>query len=118
MPSPRSDSELLASSLSEQSRRVKSKISQSWETTYKERPGSFIKEVLKAEVITPQQLDVLRAVQSAVRGTGPKIICLPAGHGIGKSWIGACLTIWAGATHPRALGLTTAPTWRQVERIL
>lgn len=73
---------------------------------------------MKAEFVTPQQIDVLRAVQAAERGTGPRIICLPAGHGVGKSWLCSELTIWAGGTHSRAVVVTTAPTWRQVERIL
>ncbi len=39
-------------------------------------------------------------------------------HGAGKSWLAACSVLWFLYSHPRAVVVTTAPTFRQVEKII
>lgn len=102
----------------ELSRREKAKLSQDWETRYKSQPDLFAREVLKIKHLTAQQLDMMRDVVDALEGRGPRTICWPAGHGIGKSVTLAIITIWICFCFKRALALSTAPTWTQVEGVL
>lgn len=39
-------------------------------------------------------------------------------HGIGKTFTAAMCILWFLYTHPRAIVLSTAPTWRQVEKLI
>ena len=41
-----------------------------------------------------------------------------SGHGVGKTFISACTTIWFSCCHDQSRCITTAPTNRQVESIL
>jgi hypothetical protein len=41
-----------------------------------------------------------------------------SGHGVGKSFIAACIILWYLFTHPNAKVITTAPTFWQVRNIL
>jgi phage terminase large subunit len=63
-------------------------------------------------------VDILGDIERAVRGEGPRYLCYPAGHGIGKTFIIAQVAIWGAASAGRSLVLTTAPTWRQVKEVL
>lgn len=59
-----------------------------------------------------RQEDILRSVRdypkTAVRSC----------HGIGKSFTAAATILWFLFCHPRAVVLSTAPTWRQVEKLI
>lgn len=44
--------------------------------------------------------------------------CVASGHGVGKTFISACTTLWFLCCHYNSRVITTAPTNRQVESIL
>jgi len=44
--------------------------------------------------------------------------CVASGHGVGKTFVSACTTLWFLFTHYQSRIITTAPTNRQVESIL
>jgi hypothetical protein len=45
-------------------------------------------------------------------------VSVKSGHGVGKTFIAACVVIWFLFTHPDSRVITTAPTSRQVESLL
>lgn len=50
--------------------------------------------------------------------TLPRVVAAGTGHGVSKSHTAAGLVLWAMSVFPYITCLTTAPTWRQVEKIL
>lgn len=59
-----------------------------------------------------RQIDILESVRDNARTV------VKSGHGIGKTWVAARAALWFLLCYPPAIVLTTAPTWRQVERLL
>jgi hypothetical protein len=45
-------------------------------------------------------------------------VVVPAGHGVGKTWLEARIALWFLFCFPPAKVITTAPTWPQVELLL
>lgn len=78
----------------------------------RDNPAFFLREVLGVANIVPQQLAVCRSVQANRR------TAVPAGHGVGKTWLAARLAMWFLFSYPHSKVLTTAPTWQQVENLL
>jgi hypothetical protein len=78
-------------------------------------PVGFIYDVLE-ETCTPDQERIL----STLAAPGVKRVAVPAGFGVGKTFISGRLTAWAGATRPiGAMQIVTiAPQWRQVREQL
>lgn len=74
-------------------------------------PVYFVEEVIGAETWSKQR-DILRSVaeheRTAVRSC----------HGIGKTWTAACAALWFLKAHKDSRVITTAPVWRQVEKLL
>ncbi len=58
------------------------------------------------------QVAVLRAVRDHPR------VAVAGAHGVGKGFTAACAALWFLFTKPRAIVLSTAPTERQVRRLL
>lgn len=75
-------------------------------------PVWFMKEVLGVKKITGQQKRLIKSVRDNRRTAAP------AGHGIGKTYISACIVIWFLFCFDQSKVLTTAPTWFQVENLL
>jgi len=79
--------------------------------SYQKDPVSFLREILGVEPWEKQE----RIIES-VRDNANT--CVASGHGVGKTFISACATLWFLCTHYGARVITTAPTNRQVESIL
>lgn len=59
-----------------------------------------------------KQIDVMRAVAKH------KKVTVRSGHDVGKSFLAADLVLWFLQCYPGSIVITTAPTWRQVEKVL
>src|SRR5436190_17564012 len=75
-------------------------------------PIWFIMRLLGVSYLTPQQRQIVRSVRNNRRTAAP------SGHGIGKTFLAACIVLWFLFSFPGAKVLTTAPTWFQVENLL
>jgi hypothetical protein len=80
-------------------------------TYYFDKPVEFIREFLGADPWEKQR-DIANALVEHDRVT------VRSGHGVGKSFIAACIIIWFLITHKDAKIVTTAPTFAQVKDIL
>ena len=71
-------------------------------------PEYFTKRILNKE-LWPVQAEILKSVRDNMR------TAVRSCHGIGKTFTAAMCILWFLYTHPKAIVLSTAPTWRQVE---
>lgn len=78
---------------------------------YQTRPTRWFKTILGAEC-EEYQNRILRAIVQHDR------IAISACHDVGKSWTLARVVLWFGSCFPYSKIVTTAPTGRQVEKIL
>jgi reverse gyrase len=78
---------------------------------YQKNPVAFLREVLGVEPWSKQE-QIIESVRDNSN------TCVASGHGVGKTFISACATLWFLCTHYGARVITTAPTNRQVESIL
>ena len=76
------------------------------------RSADVFAERALGESLWSKQREVLQAVSTHEK------TAVKSAHGVGKSWLAARAVIWFMATRQPAEVITTAPTWRQVERIL
>ena len=83
--------------------------------------SSFIKKLQEPEYFTqkilnkslwPVQAEILKSVRDNMR------TAVRSCHGIGKTFTAAMCILWFLYTHPKAIVLSTAPTWRQVEKLI
>ena len=76
-------------------------------------PAAFVEDVL-GETIWSKQREILEAIPVQKR------TAVPAGFGVGKTWIGGRATAWFVCVHPvgTALVVTTATRFRQVRNQL
>lgn len=79
---------------------------------YADNPVEFAFDVLRIKVLTDQQKEILNTIKDN------KYIAIPAGHGLGKSWIMAVVVLWFLYTRRPARVITTAPNKSMVEGIL
>jgi len=91
----------------EQKKKLKARI-----LKWREDPFLFCKEVLHINSHWEKQIEVMRAV--AVH----RKVTVPSGHDIGKSFVAADIALWFLQCYPNSIVITTAPTWRQVEKVL
>lgn len=77
-----------------------------------EDPFFFFSEVLGIVRLTDDQRKVVSSVKANKR------TAVPAGHGVGKDFLAAALTLQFFFTHPNSRVVTTAPSMDQVEGIL
>lgn len=75
-------------------------------------PVWFILNILNVKYLTPQQKKVCRSIRDNRR------TAVPAGNGVGKTFLAACLVLWFLFCFDNSKVLTTAPTWFQVENLL
>jgi phage terminase large subunit len=75
-------------------------------------PVWFITTLLMVHYLTPQQIQICRSLRDNRRTAAP------SGHGIGKTFLAACIVLWFLFCFPGSKILTTAPTWFQVENLL
>ena len=78
---------------------------------FRTRPELFFEKVLGAKCEEYQEL-ILNAIVAHDR------VAISACHDVGKSWTLARVVLWYALTHPYCKIITTAPTGRQVEKIL
>lgn len=83
-------------------------------STYKSSPARFNSSVLRRKDYWTRQIEICKAVAD------PRIrtVLVPAGNGVGKSFLGAGLALWYLFTHPQSKVVTTGPTFDQLTRIL
>ena len=74
-------------------------------------PEYFTKTILNKE-LWPMQAEILRSVRDNAR------TAVRSCHGIGKTFTAAMCILWFLYTRPKAIVLSTAPTWRQVEKLI
>ena len=74
-------------------------------------PVWWVREVLGDEPWAVQQ-DILKSIHDNKR------TAVRSCHSAGKSWLAALAALWYLCTHPCSIVITTAPTWRQVQKIL
>lgn len=74
-------------------------------------PSYFTEKILNKQ-LWPIQAEILHSVQSNMR------TAVRSCHGIGKTFTAAVCILWFLYTHPKAIVLSTAPTWRQVEKLI
>jgi phage terminase large subunit len=75
-------------------------------------PLKFFRKILRIKFITHDQEAIVKSVLKN-KFTGVK-----AAHGIGKTFIEACIAVWFLFTHKDSMVITTAPTERQVRDLL
>lgn len=75
-------------------------------------PVWFIIRLLGVRYLTAQQKEICRSIRDNRRTAAP------SGHGIGKTFLAACIVLWFLFCFPGSKILTTAPTWFQVENLL
>ncbi|MBQ7262742.1 MAG: hypothetical protein IJR14_03375 [Synergistaceae bacterium] len=74
-------------------------------------PVFFAREVLGKQPWSAQA-DILRSLRDHPR------TAVRSCHGIGKTFVAATGILWFLFTHERSIVLSTAPTWRQVEKLI
>ena len=74
-------------------------------------PVFFCKEILGVDLWSKQE-QIIESIRDNDN------TCVASGHGVGKTFISACATLWFLCTHDQSRVITTAPTNRQVESIL
>lgn len=75
-------------------------------------------EFIRGKNITWQQMEILNAVEKALRGEAPNRITIKSGHGIGKSSTLAWLILWYLFCYKDAQIPCTAPTADQMYDVL
>ncbi len=78
---------------------------------YSEDPVRFAREVLKSEPWAGQER-ILESVRDHARTT------VRSSHGVGKTWVAAACGLWWVYCHAPSALVSTAPTTRQVEKLL
>ena len=81
---------------------------------YRTSPTRFNAQILGRKPYWTKQIEICKAVAD------PKIrtILVPAGNGVGKSFLGAGIVLWYLFTNPGSKVVTTGPTFDQLTRIL
>ena len=74
-------------------------------------PSYFTEKILNKH-LWPLQAEILRSVRDNMR------TAVRSCHGIGKTFTAAMCILWFLYTRPKAIVLSTAPTWRQVEKLI
>lgn len=74
-------------------------------------PVGWCKEVLGVE-FWPEQAAILEAIRDN------PFVTARSCHGIGKSFLAGNASLWFLNSFPNSIVLTTAPTWRQVEKLI
>ena len=77
----------------------------------KEDPVFFLTDVLGVDPWDKQK-EIIESVRDNDN------TCVASGHGVGKTFVSACTTLWFLYCHYMSRVITTAPTNRQVEHIL
>ena len=77
----------------------------------REDPVFFLTDVLGVEPWEKQE-QIIESVRDNAN------TCVASGHGVGKTFVSACTTLWYLCCHYQSRVITTAPTNRQVESIL
>jgi len=77
----------------------------------KNSPLFFLKEILKGNPWSKEE-EILKSVKKN------KYTAVRSGHGVGKTYSAAMAALWFLLCHPHSIVITTAPTWRQVKKLL
>lgn len=74
-------------------------------------PVFFVRKVL-GRSLWGRQVDILRSIRDVPR------TAVRSCHGIGKTYTAAMTILWFLYAHRKSIVLSTAPTWRQVEKLI
>jgi hypothetical protein len=74
-------------------------------------PVWWVRTVLGVDPWSKQE-DILVSVRDHGR------TAVRSAHGLGKTFVAACVALWWLYSHPASIVITTAPTWPQVENLL
>ena len=74
-------------------------------------PEYFVEKIL-GKKLWSVQAEILRSVSDNPR------TAVRSCHGLGKTFTAAMCILWFVYTHPKAVELSTVPTWRQVEKLI
>lgn len=85
-------------------------IKQNFITSIKD-PEYFTQRILNKK-LWPIQTEILKSVKDNPR------TAVRSRHGIGKTFTAAMCILWFLYTHEKSIVLSTAPTWRQVEKLI
>ena len=77
----------------------------------RDHPEYFVENVL-GDRLHEKQIEIIRALYKHRR------VAVPAGHGVGKSHLAGRVALQFLCTHPDSIVITTAPTQRQVRKVL
>lgn len=91
----------------EQKSKIRAKLN-----SYQTNPTLFFKEILGNANHWDKQIEVANSVAKNRRTT------VKSGHATGKSYNDADIALWFLYCFPNSIVLTTAPTWRQVEKVI
>ena len=80
--------------------------------SWRQDPTLFCKDALGTDSYWEKQVEVLQSVAKHQKTT------VRSGHGVGKSFCAADVVIWFNQVFENSIVITTAPTWRQVEKVL
>lgn len=80
--------------------------------TWRMRPELFFKDVLGVTTLEDYQIDVLHAI------VNNKQVSIKACHSLGKTFIMARVALWFFSCFRNSIVITTAPTYKQVEKLL
>jgi hypothetical protein len=84
---------------------------------YAADPVAFCRDLLGVGLWQRQQ-EILTALATPNASGAPTQIAVKSGHGVGKTFLAAAATLWWLYSHAPCLVVTTAPSKRQVERVL
>ena len=79
-------------------------------------PVWWVKNVLNQTNLSPGEIAILRAMKPAWDDNKPIIV--PSGHAQGKDYIASCIALWFLYNHMPSKVIFTAPTDRQVKKIM
>jgi len=83
---------------------------------WRKTPQSYFHEVLGVEEIWDLQDQLLSAIPRAIEEH--KHVYIGSGHALGKDFICGGLPLWFNHCYPRSVAIMTAPTDRQVKKIM
>lgn len=78
----------------------------------RERPEKFFENILGVGTIWEKQVETANSVRDNRRTT------VKSCHASGKTFISACIALWFLQCFDDSIVITTAPTWKQVEKVL
>ncbi len=91
--------------------KTEAQLRQEYRSRIKDSPGFFVRNVL-GDGLWQQQEAIIASVKAHAK------TAVRSCHGAGKSFVAGRTALWFLLAHPHSIVITTAPTFRQVEKVL